>query len=139
MNLKPRRHEDPELSVVSLIDVVLMLLIFFILSTSFIHPGRIRVLLPQASASAQPVPEAITVTITKSGSYLVNDRALVNPRAATLRAALEKVAGADRKRPIIVRADRAAATQTMVTVMDVAGALGFTRIDIVTTHGGGDR
>lgn len=136
MNLKPRRHEDPELSIVSLIDVVLMLLIFFILSTSFIHPGRIKVALPRASANAQPVPGVITVTITKSGSFFVNGRALVNPRPDTLRAAFEKVAGADRKRPVVVRADREAATQAMVTVMDVAGALGFTRIDIVTTHGG---
>lgn len=137
MNLHPRRVEDPELSIVSLIDVVLMLLIFFMLSTSFIHPARIRVALPHASATTPPAPAPITITVTRNGSYLVNDRALVNSRAATLRAALEKVAGASRTAPIVVRADAKASTQAIVTVMDAAGALGFERVDILTTHGGG--
>ena len=137
MNLRPRRAEDPEVSIVSLIDVVLMLLIFFMLSTSFIHPARIRVALPHASAKTPPTAEQITVTVTKNGSYLVNNRSLINSRPATLRAALRKVAGKDRGRPINVRADAHASTQAIVTVMDAAGALGFKRIDILTTHGGG--
>lgn len=137
MNLRPRRPEDPELSIVSLIDVVLMLLIFFMLSTSFIHPARIRVALPHASATMPPAPSELTVTVTQNGSYLVNDRALVNSRADTLRAALEKLSAGDHSTPIVVRADARASTQAIVTVMDVAGALGFDRIDILTTHGSG--
>lgn len=139
MNLRPRRSEDPEVSIVSLIDVVLMLLIFFMLSTSFIHPARIRVTLPHASATTPPVPARITITVTKTGTYLVNGRALVNSRAATLRAALEKTAGADHDKPVVVRADAHASTQAIVTVMDVAGGLGFSRIDILTTHEGARR
>lgn len=137
MNLKPRSTEEPELNLVSMIDVVLMLLIFFILSTTFIHPGRIHVALPHASAKASaPAKAPITVTVTRNGSFLVNGRALVNRRGVTLRAALEKIAGDSRKRPIVVRADKHAATQALVTVMDAAGALGFERINIVTRHGG---
>lgn len=139
MNLRPRRSEEPEVSIVSLIDVVLMLLIFFMLSTSFIHPARIRVMLPHASATTAPVPSPITVTVTKSGTYLVNGRALVNSRAQTLRAALEKIAGGERGKPVVVRADAHASTQAIVTVMDVAGGLGFSRIDILTTHQDGGR
>jgi len=137
VNLRPRRVEDPEVSIVSLIDVVLMLLIFFMLSTSFIHPARIRVALPHASATTPPAAAQITVTVTKAGTYLVNGRALINPRPETLRAALKKVAGDKRDIPINVRADAHASTQAIVTVMDTAGALGFKRIDILTTHGDG--
>lgn len=137
MNLRPRRIEDPEVSIVSLIDVVLMLLIFFMLSTSFIHPARIRVTLPHASATTPPAAARITVTVTRSGTYLVNGRALVNAKAGTLQAALAKVAGGDHGKPVVVRADAHASTQAIVTVMDVAGGLGFSRIDILTTHQGG--
>ena len=137
MNLHPRRAEEPEVSIISLIDVVLMLLIFFMLSTSFVHPSRIRITLPHASATAVPQPAAITITVTRTGTFLVNNRALVNSRSQTLRAALLKVAGNKRDQAVMVRADAHATTQSMVTVMDVAGALGFSHINIMTTHGGG--
>jgi biopolymer transport protein ExbD len=137
MNLHPRRAEEPEVSIISLIDVVLMLLIFFMLSTSFVHPSRIHVTLPHASATAVPRPAAITITVTRTGTFLVNNRALVNSRSQTLRAALLKVAGDKRNLPVMVRADAHATTQSMVTVMDVAGSLGFSHINIMTTHGGG--
>lgn len=136
MNLRPRLAEDPELNIVSLIDVVLMLLIFFMLSTSFLHPARIRVALPHASATTPPAPAPLTVTVTKDGSYLVNDRLLVNTRAETLRTALIRLAGGNRSGPIVIRADARSSTQAIVTVMDVAGQLGFSRIDILTTHTG---
>ncbi len=65
MNLKPRRHEEPEINMVSLIDVVLMLVIFFMLSSSFVGEGRLRVHLPQASSvpivRAVEVPLVVTV------------------------------------------------------------------------------
>lgn len=134
MNLRPRRGEDPEISLVSMIDVVLMLLIFFMLSTTFIHPSRIRVDLPKASVTAPPGASPITVTVTRRGLYLVNGRALINSRPSTLRAALERLAGRNRRRPVILRADARASTQAIVTVMDVAGSLGFNRINILTTH-----
>lgn len=135
MNLQPRRVKDPEVSLVSLIDVVLMLLIFFMLSTSFIHPSRIQIMLPKASATQSVPPNApIVVTVTRTGRFLVNGRALVNPSAATLRAALRKVAQGNQAKPILIRADARAATQKMVTVMDVAGRLGFTHIDILTNR-----
>jgi biopolymer transport protein ExbD len=138
VNLSPRKFEEPELSVVPMVDVMLMLLIFFMLSTSFVHFGRVHVVLPRASATGKPAATApITITVTRNGSFFVNDRALVNSRGATLKAALQKVAGTHRARPIVVRADARAATQSMVTVMNVAGALGFKRINIVTRHGAG--
>ena len=87
MNLKPRRHEEPEINVVSLIDVVLLLVVFFMLSSRFTDEGRLRVHLPQASAvpPATSKSEPLVVTVTQQGTYRVNERELINSSADTLR------------------------------------------------------
>src|SRR6266436_9725280 len=100
VNLKPRRHEEPEINVVSLIDVVLLLVVFFILSSRFSDEGRLRVHLPHASAvPAEKVSgEPLVVSVTQQGGYLVNGHELINASPETLRAALLKEAGTrDRK------------------------------------------
>ena len=134
MNFKPRRHEEPEINMVSLIDVVLMLVIFFMLSTRFATEGQVRVQLPQASD--QPVqraaPDALVVTVTAGGGYLVDNRELVNNSPDTLRAAIEKLAPADRSLPVNLRADGKATHQSVVTAMDVLGQLGFAQVNFLT-------
>jgi biopolymer transport protein ExbD len=134
MNFKPRRHEEPEINLVSLIDVVLMLVIFFMLSSSFVGEGRLRVHLPQASA--MPVSpnsaEPIVVTVTQQGSYRVNERELINSSRETLRAALAKVAGTDRSLRVTLRADGRATHQSVITAMDVLGRMGFGEINVAT-------
>ncbi len=109
MNLKPRRHEEPEINVVSLIDVVLLLVVFFMLSSRFTDEGRLRVHLPQASAvpTSSPQSEPLVVTVTQQGSYLVNERELINSSPDTLRAALLKEAGTNRDMRVTIRADGA--------------------------------
>ena len=74
------------------------------------------------------------VTVTQSGSYRVNDRELINSSPDTLRAAILEVAGADRNKPVTVRADGRATHQSVVTAMDVLGKLGFVRINIATVE-----
>ena len=134
MNLKPRSHEEPEINVVSLIDVVLLLLVFFILSSRFSDEGRLRVHLPRASAvpieksSAEP----LVISVTQQGSYLVNQRELINSSPETLRAALVKEAGTNRAIHITLRADAHATHQAVITAMDVLGRLGFTEVNIAT-------
>ena len=138
MNLKPRRHEEPEINVVSLIDVVLLLVVFFMLSSRFTDEGRLRVHLPQANAvppqSARSEP--LVVTVTQEGSYRVNDRDLINSSPETLRAALLKEAGSDRNIKVTIRADGRATHQSVVTAMDVLGRLGFTELNIATVKEG---
>src|SRR5947207_10823282 len=92
VNLKPRRHEEPEINVVSLIDVVLLLVVFFMLSSRFTDEGRLRVHLPQANAvpTRKTTSEPLVVTVTQQGSYRVNERELINSSSQTLRAALLK-------------------------------------------------
>lgn len=133
MNLSPRRREDPELNLTSLIDVVLLLVIFFMVSTTFVEESRLRVDLPTASSEpVTRVQDPVVITVTAQGSYRVNDRALVNNARETLAAALKKVAAAGSDVPLTIRADARATHQSVVTAMDVAARLGFTQVNIAT-------
>jgi biopolymer transport protein ExbD len=138
MNLKPRRSEEPEINVTSLIDVVLLLVVFFMLSSSFSAEGRLRIRLPSASSVPVQTPraDALVVTVAPSGAYFVNGRALVSSDADTLRAAILKAAG-DYRGTTTVRADGRATHQSVVTAMDVLGQLGFTQMNVATTHEAG--
>lgn len=134
MNLKPRRSEEPEINLVSLIDVVLMLVVFFMLSSTFVDEGRVKIRLPQAAGAPQAPKqsEPIVVAVAATGSYSVNDKELINSSPETLRAALIKVAGEDRTARITLRADGRATHQSVVSAMDVLGRLGFSEINIAT-------
>jgi biopolymer transport protein ExbD len=137
MNLKPRRSEEPEINVTSLIDVVLLLVVFFMLSSNFSAEGRLRIRLPQAGSV--PVQRSggggLVVTVSASGSYLVNGRELVNSGADTLRTAIIRSADdAARGAPVTIRADGRASHQAVVTAMDVLGRLGFTQMDVATVN-----
>jgi biopolymer transport protein ExbD len=113
--------------------VVLLLVIFFMLSTTFVQDARLRVELPEAdSATVERSIKPIVITVSAQGSYRVNDRALVNNERATLSAALRQVAGNARKEPVTIRADARATHQSVVTAMDVAARQGFTQVNIAT-------
>jgi biopolymer transport protein ExbD len=133
VRLRVKRADEIELNLISLVDVVLLLVIFFMLSTTFVQDSRLRVELPQAgSAAVEREAQPIVVTISAQGSYRVNDRALVNNERATLSAALRQVAGASREGPVTIRADARATHQSVVTAMDVAAKQGFTQVNIAT-------
>jgi biopolymer transport protein ExbD len=135
MNLKPsRRHEEPEINVVSLIDVVLLLVVFFIRSAKFSDEGRLRVHLPQASAvpSEKASSEPLVLSVTQQGGYLVNGHELINSSPETLRAALLKESGTNRNVRVTLRADARATHQSVITAMDVLGRLGFAEVNIAT-------
>jgi biopolymer transport protein ExbD len=134
--LKPREREQPELNLIPLVDVVLLLLIFFMVTSTFVEQGRIKVSLPQASTVpvSSQLSDPIVVTVTAKGAFSVNERELINNSPETLRAALLKVAGSERKFPVTIRADARATHQSVVTAMDVVGRLGFAQINIATMN-----
>lgn len=138
MKLRERRRwEDPELNLISLVDVVLMLLVFFMMTTHFIQSTSVNVELP--TAGAPPVytrSDGIEITVDAEGHYYVNQRPVAGAGAASLRDALLAAAGDHRDQPIILRADARATHQSVVTVMDVAGSLGFAQLQILTTENG---
>jgi biopolymer transport protein ExbD len=129
-------REDPEINLIPLIDVSLLLVIFFMLSSTFMQESRLKIELPQASLAptGKQKTDPIVVAVTQSGSYRVNDRELVNSSTDTLRAAILEVAGADRNKPVTVRADGRATHQSVISAMDVLGKLGFVRINIATVE-----
>ncbi len=140
MNFNLRRSEEPDVNLTSLIDVVLLLLIFFMLSTTFIDEGRLKIRLPEAGIEPDQssVMKTIEITVTEEGSYRLNGRTLVNNSAQTLTAALEKEADGDPSRPVTIRADARAMHQSVVTAMDVVAKLGYYQINIATVHDGQD-
>lgn len=120
----------------SLIDVVLLLLIFFMVSTSFVKQSQIAISLPAAESASivEEVPEQIDIMITETGVYLINGRELINSRPETIRNALQKVSGGSNSLPLTISADANARHQDVVTAMDVAGRLGFVQISIATVN-----
>lgn len=136
MKLQKDNREEPEVNLTSLIDVVLLLLVFFMVSTTFVKESEIKLRLPEAQAN--PVngeqDDVLEIAIGANGTYTVNQQSLVNSRPDTLRRALRKVGGNDNSRPITIRADADAKHQYVVTAMDVVGRLGFTNINIATTR-----
>ena len=137
MKLSLRARTEPEVNMTSLIDVVLLLLIFFMVSTSFVKQSQINISLPQAESSTtvDEPPEQIDIMITATGTYLVNGRELINNRPETIRNALQKTSGGNNNMPMTISADANAKHQHVVTAMDVAGRLGFTHISIATVNG----
>ena len=137
MKLQTRKpKEDPEINLISLIDIALLLVIFFMLSSTFMQEGRLKIELPQASLvpTGRQKSDPLVVTVTQSGVYRVNDRELLNNSPDTLRSAILEVAGADRNKPVTVRADGRATHQSVVSAMDVLGKLGFVKINIATVE-----
>jgi biopolymer transport protein ExbD len=131
---KPK--EDPEINLIPLIDVALLLVIFFMLSSTFLNEGRLKIELPQASLAptGRQKSDPLVISVTQAGGYRVNDRELINSSTDTLRAAIVQVAGEDRSRPVTVRADGRATHQSVITAMDVLGKLGFVKINIATVE-----
>ncbi|MFB3125704.1 MAG: ExbD/TolR family protein [Woeseiaceae bacterium] len=136
MNFKVRPRAEPEVNMTSLIDVVLLLLIFFMVSTSFVKQSQITIRLPAADSEAvvEEVADHLEIMITEQGTYLINGHELINSRPETIRNALQKLSGGNTRLPLTISADANARHQHVVTAMDVAGKLGFVKISIATVN-----
>jgi biopolymer transport protein ExbD len=129
-----RRSDDFEINVVSLIDVLLTLLMFFVLTTTFVQHSRLKVELPQASAEDRDMqPPAVTVMVDREGHYYVGSDEVMGTGVDPLKDAIARVAGDDRNQTVTIRADAMTAHQNVVTAMDALGQLGFTHLSIATT------
>jgi biopolymer transport protein ExbD len=133
MNFRPRGEEEVDVNLTPLIDVVFLLLIFFMVSTTFIRESEIQLTLPEASADVREnPPDIIEVAIDASGRYFVNGNALINTQLATIRQVLNEVRPTDVEPVVIISADAKASHQAVVTVMDAARQVGLTRITFPT-------
>jgi biopolymer transport protein ExbD len=134
VKLQPHPTEDPDVNLTSLIDVVFLLLLFFMVSTTFEHTALMKVNLPEASATENrsQAPDRLELVIDKEGRMFLNDARLVDSEERTIRAAIEQAAGSNRKLPLVLRADRMTPHHHVVTAMDVAAQLGFSNLSIAT-------
>ena len=133
MNFPRRTLEDPEINLTPLIDVVFLLLIFFMVSTTFTRDTRLTVNLPEADAnSTESLPDQIEVTVSEAGRFSVNGEVLSNSQASILGDAILQAAQRDRSRPVLLVADAEATHQSVVTAMDAIGRAGFSRLSIAT-------
>ncbi len=133
MNFRKHKHSPLEISLTPMIDVVFLLLIFFMVTTTFSQQTSIKIQLPQADGQAkfeQP-QQVLMLTIDKSGRYSINDKALKDRLLTTLTQELTKLA-ANKYIPIVINADARAPVQSAISVLDVAAKIGFKNITFVT-------
>ncbi len=132
MKLQHHTREEPTVDLTSLIDVVFLLLIFFMVSTTFERQALIKVDLPEASLVEDRVemPDSLELVIDAQGRMYLNDQRLVDSEARTIRAAINQQAGENRNIPLVLRADRQTPHHHVVTAMDVAAQLGFRNLSI---------
>ena len=139
MKLQHHIKEDPTVDLTSLIDVVFLLLIFFMVSTTFERQAILEVNLPEASAveDLAEIPDSLELVIDANGQIYLNDQRLVDSEERTIRAAMEQAAGDNRDIPLILRADRLTPHHHVVTAMDVAAQMGFSNLSIATDRADG--
>jgi biopolymer transport protein ExbD len=137
LNFHPRRREEPEINLISLVDVLLTVLIFFIVTTTFRQESDLRVDLPEASL--QPLiteeQQPLEVVIDAQGRYFLNDQPLADTTPATLKDALGRLAGDRRDQTLVIRADAKTPYQAVITTLDIVGRLGFKHLAIPTVQG----
>ena len=134
MRLQHHAKEDPTVDLTSLIDVVFLLLIFFMVSTTFERESVLKVDLPEASAveEREELPDMLELVIDGEGRMYLNDQRLLDSNWNTISAAMEQMAGERRDLPLVLRADRQTPHHFVVTAMDVAARLGFANLSIAT-------
>lgn len=135
MEFRPAEAEEPEINLTPLIDVVFLLLIFFMVTTTFERQAVVQVQLPKATTAVRAQQDVeLELVIDREARMYLNGVPLLNNKRSTMRVALLEAAGDRRDVPLIIRADAATQHQDVVKAMDVAGSLGFTRLSIATNE-----
>jgi len=133
VNFKRQNREEVAVNLTPLIDIVFLLLIFFMVSTTFTKENHLSIDLPEASSEASDAPlQAIEVLISASGEYTLNDQALINTQLNTLKRGLQKLLGDRDSAPVIITADAKTPHEAVVRAMDAAGQLGLVNLSITT-------
>lgn len=135
MNLQPGGEDEPEVNLTPLIDVVFLLLIFFMVSTTFEHQSRIQIELPESTASPVEVEEnSLEIIIDAQGRYFIGEEQVVNTELKTLKSAISKAVGDRDTVPVTIRADANTPHQAVITALDATSQLGLTQISLATSR-----
>jgi biopolymer transport protein ExbD len=136
VNLRPHRRDPADINLTPLIDVVFLLLIFFMVSTTFKDEARLRVQLPEAQGEEIPAeePEMIRLVIDRSGSFNVDDRAVRDRKTETLVDVLKERLGEREPLPVLIQADAQTPHQAVMTALDAASQVGLVQIAFAATR-----
>ena len=137
MKFRRKPRENVEINLASLIDVVFILLLFFVVTTTFTRETQLKVDLPEAASGTPPEQselKQLEVLIAADGSYSLNGRLLLKSDLAGLSAALQKESQGDNSLPLTISADAKTPHQAVITAMDAAGKLGFAHLRITTVE-----
>lgn len=133
MNFRAHRREEINVNLTPLIDVVFLLLIFFMVSTTFTKASQLSIDLPEATGNPSEAPQnQIEILVDESGNYRINGKPLVDTHVRTLQAAIYKVSAGDTSMAMVISADAQASHQSVVRAMDAAGQMGFVHLSIAT-------
>ncbi len=128
-----RAHDEPHIDLVPLIDVILVLIIFFVVTTTFDARSTLQIQLPTASDQNNPEPpRSLSVLVNADGRYFINDQEVLRTDVESVKQTIAQVAGDDREQTVLLRADARTPYQAVVTAQDALGQLGFRRIAIAT-------
>lgn len=135
MRIRRSRGQEPDINLTPLIDVVFLLLIFFMVSTTFEKETEVSIELPEASGEpATTEPRRVEITIDAKGRYYVNQQEVVNTRVETLKRAIAEAAGDEAEPQVLLSADRDTPHQAVIRAMDAARQLGFVHLTFATTR-----
>ncbi|PKM34528.1 MAG: biopolymer transporter ExbD [Gammaproteobacteria bacterium HGW-Gammaproteobacteria-12] len=137
MKFRRKPRENVEINLASLIDVVFILLLFFVVTTTFTRETQLKVDLPEAVSGTPPEQtelKQVEVLIGVDGAFSVNGKALLESNLSNLMAALQKESDGDNSLPLIISADGKTPHQAVITAMDAAGKLGFSHLRITTVE-----
>ena len=123
-----RAYDEPDINLVPLIDVILVLIIFFVITTTFDARTGLKLELPRATGEATKGSDPLDVLVNADGRYFVEDREVLREGADALKATISEVGGADRERPVMLRADARTPYQAVITAQEALGQLGYRRI-----------
>lgn len=133
MRIRDHRADDePEINLVPMIDVILVLIIFFVVTATFDARSVLKLELPRADGQASESDQALSILVNANGRYFVHDREVLRDDLDSLKATIAEVAGEDRNRPVLLRADARTPHQAVVTAYDALGQLGFRKVMIAT-------
>jgi biopolymer transport protein ExbD len=137
MNFRTRTKEEPEINLIPFIDVLLVILIFLMLSTTYSKFTELQLKLPVADVDAQrDYPKEVLVSVSADGNYSVNKLPVPGRSAAELASALQDGAKAGAESVVIIHADASARHQAVITVMEAAKRAGLSQITFATQSSG---
>ena len=133
MQFRRQKNQEVSVNLTPLIDVVFLLLIFFMVSTSFTKETHLSLDLPEAKGEQATVPvDNIEIIISSGGNYAVNGRSLVSSSLGNLQKALAELSEGNTEIPLVITADANTPHQAVITAMDAAGRLGFAKLSLTT-------